>query len=330
MKVVYLVLFPSVDKIKKKGEKKDGVIKHAPHFLDIDINVEKIAKNTFELYEQKIFENTYIYDQSVFVVQYEYEIGDTLKEESFDLKVKLNEELKSLATSSYGANKNLVEEYTVLLVDKVTRVRDFVEKNQFLLARFVRSLEKKVNKSDADEILTSKVSYSKDDVAIVDWEGAILIDPEGDFDSQIELLKIGNYQLVRYRILDLKIEKSLGDIRKAVSDGKKKIFATNFVKSAIENKLSVLLDFDKVDQSILLVGDWYSANLYRTILEEFYIDDWRNLIKNKLDNLEAIDATAREHLVYDWNRILDILQLIGWMVLLVGYIVLYFKDAGLF
>lgn len=330
MRIVYLVLFPLNNKNKKSGEKKDGLIKRAPYFLDLDISVEKIAKNHFEIFDQKVVENAFIYDESVFVIQYEYEIDTDLTENVFDLKIKLNEELKSLAAANYKAEGKLIEEYTILLIDKVGKIDDFVEKNQFLLARFVRSLEKKVNKADADEILTSKVSYSKEDVTIIDWEGAVLIDPEGDFESQIELLKIGNYQLVRYRVLDLKIEKSLEDIRRAVSMGKRKIFSTSFIKSAMENKLSVLLDFDKVDQSLLLVGDWYSSNLYRTIMQEFYIDDWRDLIKNKLENLEAIDATAREHLVYDWNRILDILQLVGWMVLLVGYIVLYFKDAGLF
>lgn len=238
-------------------------------------------------------------------------------------------EFKDVAITDFGADSKLLEEYTILLVDKPGKVAEFVEKNQYSLARFIRSLEKKVSKADAEDILVSKVSYSKDDVAVIDWEGAVLADPDGDFESQIELLKIGNYQLVRYRILDEKIEKSLESIRKAVNGRGKVIKGNIVVRGAIENKLSLLLDFDKVDQSILLVGDWYSSKLYRAIIAEFYIDDWRDLIKSKLENLEAIDSTAREHLLFDWNRILDIVQLVGWMVLLVGYIWLYFKDAGI-
>jgi hypothetical protein len=36
------------------------------------------------------------------------------------------------------------------------------------------------------------VCYSKDDLTIVDWDGAIIIAPDGDFQSDIELLKVGN------------------------------------------------------------------------------------------------------------------------------------------
>ncbi len=330
MRVNYLVLFPKKQKIEAGGEKNERLIKRAPYFLDLDIDIQKLTHHSFKVLDTEVKQEVYLYDDLVFVLQFEYEIGPSLTEEVFELKNKLNLEFKDIAISNFGADPNLVEEYTILLEDKPGKIKEFLEKNEFSLARFIRSLEKKVNKADAEDILVSQVSYSKEDVAIVDWEGAILADPEGDFDSQIELLKIGNYQLVRYRILDQKIEKSLEDIRHAVNGKGKKVLGNVFVRSAIENKLSLLLDFDKVDQSILLVGDWYSSNLYRAIMQEFYIDDWRDLIKNKLENLEAIDATAREHIVFDWNRILDIVQLVGWLVLLVGYIYLYFKDAGLF
>ncbi len=328
MKVNYLVLFPKKRNVEK-GEKNERLIKRAPYFLDLDIDIQKLNSFKFELLGKEIKEEVYLYDDSVFVLQFEYEIGDTLTEDVFNLKSRLNMEFKDVAITDFGADSKLLEEYTILLVDKPGKVAEFVEKNQYSLARFIRSLEKKVSKADAEDILVSKVSYSKDDVAVIDWEGAVLADPDGDFESQIELLKIGNYQLVRYRILDEKIEKSLESIRKAVNGRGKVIKGNIVVRGAIENKLSLLLDFDKVDQSILLVGDWYSSKLYRAIIAEFYIDDWRDLIKSKLENLEAIDSTAREHLLFDWNRILDIVQLVGWMVLLVGYIWLYFKDAGI-
>ena len=34
------------------------------------------------------------------------------------------------------------------------------------------------------------------------------------------------------------------------------------------------LDFEKINQGLLLIGDWYTAKLYRIIYEEFYLDEW--------------------------------------------------------
>ncbi len=326
MRITYLLLFPLDKKLPQAPTTRLKSLKRGPYFLDIDIDKKSLERKELEVDGQKIFQSSFVYDDLVNVLQFDYEVGEDLKEDLLDKKTKINSQIKDVILSEYGPKEGTVEEYTILFVNKPGKINDFVAKNKFLLARFMRSLDKEISKDDADEILVSQVSYSKDDLVIVDWEGAIVIDTDSDFDSQLELLKIGNYQLLRYRILDKMIEKSLEGIRKAITQPKKKFTATNYLRTAIENKLSLLLDFDKVDQSLLLVGDWYSAKLYKKIIEEFYIDDWRILVKNKLDNLETIDATARQNLVFNWGRLLDIVQIVGWMVLLIGYFFLYYID----
>lgn len=329
MQLVYFLLFPfnknsNSDKIQLRGLPK------GPYFLDIDISIQNLDKKEIEIDGLKIIQTSSIYDEVVMLFQFTYEIGENLSENILDLKAKVNGELRRQTLAIFNKNDDLVEEYSTLLIQKKDRLKDFVEKNKFILARFIRSVDKKISNEDAQEILTSKVAYSNEDLAIVDWEGAMVIDGDGDFESQLELLRVGNYQLLRYRILDSLIEKSLKTVRSAIEGKKKKFVGTGLIRDTIQNKLSLLLDFDKVDQSLLLVGDWYSSKLYKVIIEEFYIDDWRNLVKNKLDNLEAIDQTARENLVFGWERIVDLISVIGWAILLIGYFVLYFKDAGVY
>lgn len=328
MKLVYFLLFP-LNKNQISGERFNlkGLPK-GPYFLDIDISIQSLDKKEIEVGGIKILQTSSIYDESVMLFQFTYEIGLDLNENLLELKTKINSELRRQTLSSFNQNENLVEEYSTLLINKKDKLKDFVDKNKFIFARFIRSVDKKISTEDADEILQSKVAYSNEDLAVVDWEGAVVIDGDNDFESQLELLRVGNYQLLRYRILDTQIEKSLKGVRETIESKKRKILGTALIKNTIQNKLSLLLDFDKVDQSLLLVGDWYSAKLYKVIMEEFYIDDWRNLVKNKLDNLEAIDATARENLVFSWGRLIDLISVVGWAVLLIGYFYLYFKDAG--
>lgn len=327
MKLVYFLLFPfnknsSDNKIQLRGLPK------GPYFLDLDISIQNLTKKEFEIDGIKILETSSIYDESVMLFQFVYDIGENLNEEILDIKNKINEQLRKDTLKLFNKNDDLVEEYSTLLIQKRDRLKDFVEKNKFIFARFIRSVDKKIGTEDAEEILTSKVSYSNEDLAIVDWEGATVIDGDGDFESQLELLRIGNYQLLRYRILDRTIEKSLELVRNVIQNKRKKFMGSGLIKTTIEKKLALLLDFDKVDQSLLLVGDWYSSKLYKVIMEEFYIDDWRSLVKNKLDNLEAIDATVRESIVFTWERVLDLVTIVGWAILLIGYFVLYAKDAS--
>ena len=51
-------------------------------------------------------------------------------------------------------------------------------------------------------------------------------------------------------------------------------------------------------------------------------------MRNKLDNLERIVETVQQNFALSFEALMDRLQLIGWVVLLIGYLYLYLLDAG--
>lgn len=127
------------------------------------------------------------------------------------------------------------------------------------------------------------------------------------------------------------IDEALEQIRKkvAASRGKFSFLKKNMLIDTIEKHLDLLIDFEKIDQSIMLIGDWYSAKVYRQITEELYLDDWKKIVKEKLGVLREIEDTVRQNVTLSWDRIWDRVQLVGWMVLLIGYFIIFFKDVGL-
>jgi hypothetical protein len=100
------------------------------------------------------------------------------------------------------------------------------------------------------------------------------------------------------------------------------------LQSIIEKRLSLLLDFEKIDQSLLLIGDWYSAQVYQLTVHRFCLDEWKALVSRKLDSLAAIDEVVRENLTFSWRRVSDLIILFGWMILLVGYFILFFLNLS--
>ena len=50
-------------------------------------------------------------------------------------------------------------------------------------------------------------------------------------------------------------------------------------------------------------------------------------MRGKLDGLDSITDTVRENFTFSWQRFLDIVQIAGWLLLLVGYFVLFAIDV---
>lgn len=330
MKIKYLFFAPFTEKVIGYELTDFKKVKNSPYFFDIDIDTATISSSSTKIEDIDVSIDYFLYDKKVILAECFYDLGDKLTEGTISLKEKVNNTLRQKLIKAVNYKGNLVEEYSVIIVDNVANPTEYVKEKQFLLARLMRNLDNKVELSEAKDILYSKVSYTKGDLTIVDWEGAIVFTKDNEFQSDVELLKVGNYQLLRYRMLDSEIEDNLILLRNKLENKKKSIIprGNSILRQTVDTQLSLLLDFDKVDQSLLLVGDWYSSKLYKLIVSEFYLNDWKTIVKDRLESLSSIDETMRGNLTFSWERFLDIVSIVGWAVLLVGYFWLYFKDAG--
>jgi hypothetical protein len=225
----------------------------------------------------------------------------------------------------------MFEEYTILLLTQAKPTTDkYVDRNASSLARFIRSQREVFDEPEITEILSSRVRYSKHDLTLVDWEGAVIIAPNGDFQSDIELLKVGNYQLLRFRMLDNSLEKMLDTINESFLLKSRRVRPTRgAIRRIVEHRMEVMVDFERTEQTLLLIGDWYTAKLYTAIRSEFYLEEWKNTIRGKLDNLESIVQTIKDNFTLSWESLWGRLEMAGWAILLIGYIYLFLADLGL-
>ena len=90
-----------------------------------------------------------------------------------------------------------------------------------------------------------------------------------------------------------------------------------------------MLDFERAEQNLLLIGDWYTAKLYEAIQSEFYLKDWKENLKNKLNNLESIVQTIKDNFSLSLESVWGRIEMAGWMIMLIGYIYLFLADLGL-
>jgi hypothetical protein len=130
-------------------------------------------------------------------------------------------------------------------------------------------------------------------------------------------------------MLDISIDELLDTINESFFQNKRRPRATRgMIRQIAEHKLEVMLNFERVEQSLLFIGDWYTTKLYEIIHDEFYLKDWKESVKAKLDNLESIVQTIKDNLMISWENLMDRVQLALWILMLFGYLYLYFLDAG--
>ncbi|GAB4504551.1 MAG: hypothetical protein Fur0043_15450 [Anaerolineales bacterium] len=328
----YILCFPDVVERSIEPPEQIRGLKDAPYFQPVEIAVRMLEQAEVKVRGVQVSVSRQRYDDRVQVVECKFSLQDVLHPSAIQRRETIEEDLISMLIPTPYREKGLYEEYIVLLIALATDTDAFVEANARQLAHFIRTQREPLDDAEVQDILVSRVRYSRNDLTIVDWDGAIILTPEGDFQSDIELLKIGNYQLLHYRMLDQKLSDSLRDIAEQFRHNPRRalgpVTARRRIRRIVQHRLELMLDFDQTDQNLLLIGDWYTAKLYEIIREELYLDHWKEAVRAKLDNLEGIIATIQENFSLSWSGLMEQVELIGWIILLIGYFVLFFMDAG--
>ena len=332
MEICYLLAFPdSDDGNAPPPEQFKGLVKDAPYFQPTDIDLVTLGEETIVIEGYAVSAVRQRFDDRVQMVECHFDLLDPFASSVLKDRTKIQSALQSRYIPEHVRQSGLYEEYSILLVQNAKPSPDkWLEKNAVALATFIRSQKDTLDKAEIDEILMSRTHYSSKEVTVVDWEGAIIIAPNADYQSDIALLKIGNYQLIRYRMLDKSIELMLDKISETFFQNKKRPRPTRgMIRQIAEHKLEMMLSFERAEQNMLLIGDWYTADLYEAIHDQFYLKDWKENVKSKLDSLESIVQTIKDNFSLSLESVWARVEMFAWMLMLIGYLYLTFVDLGL-
>ncbi|MCQ3939211.1 MAG: hypothetical protein DPW18_19515 [Chloroflexi bacterium] len=328
MEICYLLAFPDSAEGKIPPPEQFTGLKDAPYFKPVDIDLVTLGEETVIVEGYAVAVTRQRYDDQVQMVECHYDLDDPFNASVLKERLKIQSALQSRYIPEKHRQSGMYEEYSILLVQHAKPAPDkWLEKYAVPLSTFIRSQRDTLDKTEIEEILQARVHYSAQEMTVVDWEGAVIIAPNADYQSDIALIKIGNYQLLRYRMLDQSIEDMLDKIRDTFFGNQKRPRPTRgLIRQIAEHKLEIMLDFERAEQNMLLIGDWYTADLYEAIHDQFYLRDWKENVKNKLDNLEGIVETIKDNFSLSWEGLMERAELIGWVVLLIGYLYLFFVQ----
>jgi hypothetical protein len=308
------------------------ISKGTPYFFDIDLEISPLPSIQLNIDGVNVDVRVQVIDQKVTACDCRYTLTDLDSQNLIPSHHKLRQSLKTQLLEKLGnKSTDLFEEYVAIMVpNNDTTPEKILAKHSKLFISLIRATDQPLDKSESQSVLSTRVCYSAKDMTVVDWEGAVIIAADSDFDSDVELFKIGNFQLLCYRYLDRQLDSQLTQIQDLISKRNLSWLRNRnqLIYSIVEKRLSIILSFEKTEQSLLLIGDWYSAKLYQKISDEFYLNSWKTSVKDKLDSLGEIQETVTQNLTLSWAKILDLIQIGGWLVLLIGYFILFFLDVS--
>jgi len=139
------------------------------------------------------------------------------------------------------------------------------------------------------ELLSARFSYYADDLAIVTWNNALVVEAPGDRDVQY-VLEFANAQLLELRVYDRLLDLELPKLEARIhAVRKRRVLVGRRFGSVLRQLQQVMAEVsetvERAENAFKVTDDVYLARIYTTALEIFRGRAWRQGIDRKLDIL---------------------------------------------
>ena len=187
----------------------------------------------------------------------------------------------------------LVEDYVIYGVREIaptTTAADLTAAQSETLAQILRAEETPLSQQEITDALTCRIAFGTADLAIVDWNAAILIDEA--LDDSRTVLEYANVELLEMRYLDDQLDAALDRAHAVLTRHLRggRIWpdpALASLRELAELRMDNVALFEGVNNALKLIGDQYLARLYRLAAQRLHLADWDTSILRKLDALES-------------------------------------------
>jgi len=177
----------------------------------------------------------------------------------------------------------------------------------------------RLSKQEAEESTARYLSYYDNDLVVIDWDAALLVDEPQDFDETLYIMELANLQLAELeaydRLLDDALDRSYRDLgeRPLRSRG-------DILRELREIRIDMARFNDELSNITKFFGDWHLARIYEKISSRFHLADWHRTINGKLktlDDLYLILKQDQNNRVMVWLEITIVLLFVIDLVILV-------------
>ncbi|MEY4388130.1 MAG: hypothetical protein RLY20_3413 [Verrucomicrobiota bacterium] len=223
------------------------------------------------------------------------------------------------------------EAYTVFCLESplrnadgaISRTEDWLKAHRRTVAALLTQETdlSRLSHQESTESTDRYLSYYEDDLVVIDWDAALLVDERKNFDETLYILELANLQLAELeaydRLLDEALERAYRDLRSQPVRGR-----ANALRELREIRIDLERFSDELSNITKFFGDWHLARIYENVAARFHLADWHRTIDGKLKTLADLyqilnaDRTNRLMLILELTIVL--LFVIDLVILLAG------------
>lgn len=237
-----------------------------------------------------------------------------------DIEVFARQKAKEFQNDIRGAipvlnEWTMYEDYVIYFVQEVsgldaplTTLAERVDVPALILAEPKEVLSDSTKKN----VLENTFQYSKDDLVVVDWNSALVIEPSGSMDVPL-VIEFALNQLLEMRYYDDLLDQRLNTLYNAVVGRKKGLFSNRYSRLAEEAGqiyLEISEIVENVENSFKAVGDFYLATIFRASSKRFRFQDWQKSINEKLGNMAEVSKLLHSEVSESRNQTLEVIIII--------------------
>lgn len=153
------------------------------------------------------------------------------------------------------------------------------------IAQLVRGESVSLSDAERQEVLQSSISYSRTDLLVVGWTGALVYGNTEGAATTIQMLEYANTQLLEFRHYDSLLTQLLDGVYRSLERKGGVIAAWRLSREAARLstiRLDVMELTEKVDNAIKFLSDMFYARLYGLAAAKVGVPDYRRLVDQKL------------------------------------------------
>ena len=171
------------------------------------------------------------------------------------------------------------------------------------------------NQTLADDIrrpiLDSSLSYSTRDLAVIDWNSALVVDPEGSRDV-VDMLEFAVTHLMEFRYFDTLLDQRVAALYSAIERSRRfRSFFRNDSGRLSHEASSLFIEFsehvERIENSLKFVGDFFLATVFRRAASRLQLKEWEDNVLRKVNALERVSEVLSEETNARRSHLLEII-----------------------
>ena len=186
------------------------------------------------------------------------------------------------------------EAYTVFCftdLDGAKDVNDWLgQQRREVAGLLAETAAEQLSETQVNEVLRIQRSFEKTDLAVIDWDAALVVDLRGYVDDVLYALELANLQLEEFRMMDQRLDKYLDRAYEDLERRRWPLFgaANKTLRHLRRFRVDVAKLTDEVTHITKFFGDWHLARVYLGARDRFYLDQWRASVEQRLAQLDKL------------------------------------------